>query len=254
MEKQKLQKVKKIGGIALNVFLWAFVVFSVIVTVITVSANANKKSVPVVAGSCYLSVLSDSMNAKTPDWVQQGKPKGFKTSDLIIGEYIAEDESEIAKLEVGDVITFEWDINNDGVINPGEYNTHRIIDIVYKADGSVDYYETRGDNDAMTFGKSEQVYSQNIIAKYTGKKIAGLGGMLTFLGSFLGFGLCIILPLAVFFVYELVVFIRTLSKVRNEGKKVITQEEEELIKQRAIEEYLRLQREKENNDNNSDPE
>ena len=46
-----------------------------------------------------------------------------------------------------------------------------------------------------------------------------------------------------FFVYQLVMFIRTLISVRNDGKKVITVADEELIKQKAIEEYLRRQAE-----------
>ena len=37
-------------------------------------------------------------------------------------------------------------------------------------------------------------------------------------------------------------FIRTFVKIKNEGKKMITAEDEEAIKQRAIEEYLKLQR------------
>ena len=51
------------------------------------------------------------------------------------------------------------------------------------------------------------------------------------------------MPLFLFFAYELFVFIKTLLTVKNEGKKVITAEDEELIKQRAIEEYLRRQQE-----------
>ena len=86
----------------------------------------------------------------------------------------------------------------------------------------------------------EQVATGFIIAKYTGKKIGGLGSASTFLGSQLGFGLCILLPLALFFTYELVVFIRTVVKVKNDGKKMITAEDEEIIKQRAIEEYLKM--------------
>ena len=78
---------------------------------------------------------------------------------------------------------------------------------------------------------------------YTGTRVAGLGSVLTFLGSRLGFGLCILLPLVLFFVYQLVMFIRTLISVRNDGKKVITVADEELIKQKAIEEYLRRQAE-----------
>ena len=75
---------------------------------------------------------------------------------------------------------------------------------------------------------------------------------MSFLQSSLGFGLCILLPLALFFVYELVIFIRTVLSLKNEGKKVISAEDEEMIKQRAIEEYLRRQQEKEQKDSSSD--
>ena len=85
------------------------------------------------------------------------------------------------------------------------------------------------------------VTRSKIIAVYTGSKIGGLGAAQTFLGSQLGFGLCILLPLVAFFVYQLVVFIRTVLQVKNADKKVITAADEELIRQRAIEEYLRQQ-------------
>ena len=48
-----------------------------------------------------------------------------------------------------------------------------------------------------------------------------------------------LLPMVLFFGYELFVFIRLVIKTKNEGKKVISAEDEELIKQKAIEEYLR---------------
>lgn len=49
------------------------------------------------------------------------------------------------------------------------------------------------------------------------------------------------MPLVIFFGYEVYVFVKTVLSVKNEGKKVITAADEELIKQRAIEEYLRSQ-------------
>ena len=51
----------------------------------------------------------------------------------------------------------------------------------------------------------------------------------------------LLLPLVAFFVYQLVVFIKNVVQVKNADKKVITAEDEELIRQRAIEEYLRQQ-------------
>lgn len=244
MENIKQNKTKKVVGIIVNVVLWLFVIFSVCVTVVAVSASANKKNVPTLGGNCYLSVRSDSMNAEKPSWATD-KPSGFKTGDLIIGKYIAESADEIASLEKGDVITFEWDINGDGTVSKGEYNTHRIVNIVYEGD-SIAYFETQGDNESYRLGATdatERVLSLRIIAKYTGKKIGGVGPLLTALGSAKGFGLCIVLPLGAFFVYELIVFVRAVVKVKNEGKKVISAADEELIKQRAVEEYLRQQRE-----------
>lgn len=243
MEKTKQNKAKKIIGIIVNVILWVFVAFSVVVTVVAVSASANKKNVPTIGGRCYLSVLSDSMNASKPEGVAADKPKGFKKGDMIIGKYIAEDEAAIANLGVGDVITFEYDLNNDGVTSSGEYNTHRIVEIVRGEDGKINYFKTQGDNFEYSRGQTEDVYANKIIALYTGKKMGGLGGVLTGLSSPLGFGLCIVLPLAAFFAYEVFVFVKTVLAVKNEGKKVITAADEELIKRRAIEEYLKMQSE-----------
>ena len=251
MENTKKIKIKKAVNIAVNVVLWLFVIFAVIVTVIAVSANANKKNVPTVGGTCYLSVQSDSMNAAKPEWAGEDKPDGFKKGDMLKGKYIAEDSAAIGKLAVGDVITFEWDINGDGVVSQGEYNTHRIVNIVTRDDGSVEYFETQGDNIEYTRGKSEQVYASRVIAKYEGKKIGGMGKFFDTLRSPLGFALIIILPIAAFFVYELVVFIRTVIKIKNDGKKTITAEDEEVIKQRAIEEYIRMQQSEKSGENDS---
>ncbi|MBS1455990.1 MAG: signal peptidase I, partial [Clostridia bacterium] len=75
----------------------------------------------------------------------------------------------------------------------------------------------------------------------TCKKIGGIGAVLTGLRKPVVFGLCIVLPLAAFFVYELIIFIKTVVSVKNDGKKMISQADEELIKQRAIEEYIKKQ-------------
>ena len=74
-----------------------------------------------------------------------------------------------------------------------------------------------------------------------------MGGALSFLSSKTGFGLCILLPLGLFFAYELVVFILTVVKVKNDGKKVISVEDEEMIKRKAVEEYLRQKAAEEEN-------
>ena len=234
-------KTKKIIDIVVNVVLWLFVIFSIFVTVVAVSVDKDGENVPIVGGKCYLTVLSSSMEGKKPDGIAADKPSGFNKGDLIIAKYIGKDLDAKTKLGIGDVISFRFDVNNDGKIDKGELNTHRIVDLVKDGEGNVTGYITKGDNNLTN--DANPVYFGDIVAVYSGRRLAGIGNVLTFLSSKLGFGLCIILPLFLFFAYELFVFIKTLLTVKNEGKKVITAEDEELIKQRAIEEYLRRQQE-----------
>lgn len=234
-------KTKKIIDIVVNVILWLFVIFSIFVTVVAVSVDKDGENVPIVGGKCYLTVLSTSMEGKKPDGIAADKPSGFNKGDLIIAKYIGKDLDAKTKLGIGDVISFRFDVNNDGKIDKGELNTHRIVDLVKDGEGNVTGYITKGDNNLTN--DANPVYFGDIVAVYSGRRLAGIGNVLTFLSSKLGFALCIILPLFLFFAYELFVFIKTLLTVKNEGKKVITAEDEELIKQRAIEEYLRRQQE-----------
>lgn len=243
MEARTKGNLKKTGGIILNVILWIFVIFCVLVTVVAFSANGNAKGVPTVGGKCFLNVQTGSMDASLPEWVPEGKPAGFSAGSMIVGEYIADSAEKIDALEAGDVITFEWDITGEGRIQPGESNTHRIVSIERNASGMIVSVKTQGDNTEYSKGQTETVSRSAIIAKYTGTKIAGLGAVMTFLSSRLGFGLCILLPLLLFFVYEIIVFVRAVMKVRGEDKKLISAEDEEMIRRAAVEEYIRRQAE-----------
>lgn len=245
---EKNTKVKKTVNIIVNVVLWLFVAFCVAVTFVAVSANENAKNVSTIGGKCFLYVQSDSMKADKPAGVPDNKPSGFAKGAMIIGKYIADDDAAINALEVGDIVTYEWDINGDGAISPGENNTHRITNISRDDSGAVVSVSTMGDNPEYSHGVSEEVRRSALIALYTGTKVAGLGSVLAFLNSQLGFGLCILLPLVAFFVYQLIMFIRAVMSVKNSGKKVISAADEELIKQKAIEEYLRRQAESEKSD------
>ena len=76
---------------------------------------------------------------------------------------------------------------------------------------------------------------------YTGSKIPGLGKAMDFLSTRVGFGVCILLPLILFFIYQVVKFVMSFMSVKNTGKKVISAADEELIRQKAVEEYLKKQ-------------
>ncbi len=215
-------KTKKILKTALNVLLWVFLAFSVFMTIIAISAANSEDGLPSIGGKAYISVLSDSM---TPT---------FKKGDLLVCEKIL--ETEKSSLKVDDIITFKADLDGDGYKN--EVNTHRIIEVT--TEGGHVYYTTKGDNkETNSTEDQDSVHYSEVLAKYTDKKIGGIGGALNFLRTPVGFLVCVVVPLGLFFIYELYNFISTLLKAR--ASKAITPEQEDEIKKRAVEEYLKQQ-------------
>ena len=69
-------------------------------------------------------------------------------------------------------------------------------------------YVTQGD--ANTGEDPQQVAPGDIISVWNGTRLPVLGSILTFLKTKVGFFVCIILPLAVFFIYQLYKFIMLL--------------------------------------------
>ena len=241
---------KKILSVALNVIVWIFVIFSLLITVLVFSAQGSKDGVPSIFGKSLITISTNSMEPT------------YKVGDLVFMEKIS--DADIDKLEVGQIITFHApiDIDNDG--KTGDINTHRIHSI----DGN--RFTTSGD--LIGTPDDYTIHASDIIGVCTEDgKIGGLGNVITFLRSSLGFFLCIVLPLILFFLYELYNFISIIvsekakkasanaSPVDEEEikKKAIEeylakQKNEEEIKKRAIEEYLEREAENKNSDDKKD--
>lgn len=218
-----MKSAKKWLGIAGNVLLWVFVAFAVVITILVFAANANKDGIPSIGGKSPISVLTDSM-APT-----------FRAGDLIICDMLT--DAEKSSLEVGDVITYYVDLDGDRI---NEINSHRITEKY--DDGGYVYYITQGDNkETNPTPDANPVSYDKVICRYTGKRIPGLGAFLSFLQTSLGFLLVIVLPLVAFFIYELYRFISALLEVRGKKAGGLSAAEEEEIKRRAIEEYLKSQ-------------
>lgn len=222
-----MKKYKKMLKIALNVFIWIFVVFSVFVTILALAAQSNADGVPAIGGKCFLTVASNSMSPT------------FEEGDLIIGEMLTVEGK--TTLQVGDVITFYADLDGNGST---ELNSHRITQINYKDNGEVDSYVTKGDNPETNFAEDAPVKWQAVVCKWTGGKVAFVGSALSFMQTPKGFLIVILLPLLVFFLYELYLFLRALLTLKAKKQEaVLTAEQEEEIKRKAIEEYLQKQKE-----------
>lgn len=206
---------KKVLKVIVNVFAWIIVILALLTTILVFSSNSGN-GVANLLGYIPLTVESDSM-APT-----------FKQGDLIICKEI----DDVQALKEGDVITF-WTIIQGQKVK----NTHRIV-AVNNAD-SVLSFSTRGDNNAID--DDVPVYAGDLIGKWTETKIGGMGKAMAFLRTKTGFFVCILIPMAIFFLIELYKFIVTLIEVKKPAADGPALDEEE-IKRRAIEEYLAAQK------------
>lgn len=207
---------KKVLKIVLNVLAWVLLVLALLITVLVFTSSKNN-GVSSLFGFIPMTVESPSMEPT------------FKVDDMIVCKEV----DDVFKLEKGDVITF-WTIIDGKRVK----NTHRIVGI--NENGKSRSFVTRGDNngrdDDMTVGAGD------VIGKWTGMRLPGFGKVMRFLQTKTGFFCCIIIPLALFFLFELYKFIVTLIEVK---KPKITEQDEEEIKRRAIEEYLASQKQQE---------
>ncbi|MDO5124482.1 MAG: signal peptidase I [Eubacteriales bacterium] len=212
---------KKIFNVIIDVLIVAVLIVSILVVVM--SLTTKNSGVPNIFGYAPLSVQSYSMEDT------------FTRNDLLICKVTNDISYEY---KVGDIVTFPIEI--DGI---STYNTHRIVEVV--DDENITYYKTQGDNrDTNPIPDEEMQTSSSIVALYTGTKIPGVGAVVSFLRTQLGFFLCVLLPMIIFFLYEAVRVVMNIlaynkEKAIEEAQKAVANAElTEEQKQKAIEEYL----------------
>ena len=221
---------KKIVSIVLNVLVWAILVFATLVTILTfVSMNA-KDGVPSIFGKSIVSVQSPSMDGD--------KEGSFKQGDMLFVDKITQDEAW--DLQEGTIIVYRApiDINGDG--ETGDINTHRIIG-KRVTEGGIVYFETQGDAEPVP--DNYELRFTDVIAVYNGhSRLRGMGAVADFLKSSIGFLLVVVLPMALFFLYELYNLFKILMENKmQKASATVSAETEEEIKRRAIEEFLAQQ-------------
>lgn len=177
-------KGKKIFKTIIDVIVWIIIIIAASVTLITLTSR--EKGVSKILGYVPQNVQTGSMEPT------------IMTGDLIISkEYNADKYT----LKEGDVISFFTVEENTQIIV-----THRIKSII--SINGMTSYVTRGDNNPAD--DENQVAPGDIISVWNGTRLAKLGTVLTFLKTKIGFFVCIILPLAAFFIYQLYKFIMLL--------------------------------------------
>ena len=218
---------KKVLKRIFNIFVDVVVVLILVVSmlIVVLSLTSNSSGVPHIFGIAPLSVQTESMM----DTINPG--------DLIFSEVI---ETVDYEFKVGDIVTFPIKIDGKEVLN-----THRIVDIIEDSENDITYYQTQGDNEKTNPEPDEEYQTGvSIVAKYTDFKIPGLGNVFSFIRTQLGFFLCVLLPMIIFFVYEAIRVIMNLiaynkEKAIEEAQNTVNNSElTEEQKQKAIEEYL----------------
>ena len=167
---------KRAGTVVLSVILWAIILIAALYAFTTMATRDNQ-NVANIFGYTPLTVQSDSM---VPT---------FAAGDLIFIK-----KCDPATLKEGDIICFHTIIDNEYALN-----THRIKSI--KSVGDARSYTTIGDNNN---GITDQhvISDGDIVGKYVGH-LTGFGKVMDFLSSSTGFLIVIILPMMLFFIYQI---------------------------------------------------
>lgn len=224
---------KKILNTVLSVILWIVILVAALFSFVTL-ATKDQNQIASVAGFSPLTVQTDSM-----------KPT-FSSGDLIIIKRCDPDT-----LKVGDIITFHTIIENQYALN-----THRIKEITES--NGVKNYVTKGDNNALE--DTHIITGADVVGKYV-VKIPLLGKVMNFISGTVGFLVCIVLPLSIFFIYQiyhLIMIAIEMKKAAALDAAIAAEEEKEKIKseakaamneaeeaRKALEEAKRLQAEAE---------
>lgn len=178
-----MKALKKILSVAFDIIIWLVIITAATITVISLSSS--KDGVASIFGYVPLSIQTNSMEPT------------IMTGDLII----TKSYDGKTQLEEDQIISY-FSIEQEKKI----IKTHRIVS-ANNINGMI-YYTTQGDNNPEP--DTINVAPGDIISIYEGSHYANLGKALTFLKGKVGFFVCIILPLAAFFVYQLYKFIMLL--------------------------------------------
>lgn len=169
-----MQTVKKVGSIVISVVMWIIILVAALYAFTTL-ATKDDGSVSNLGGFTPMTVQSDSM---------------FPTFDQ--GDLIVIKTCDTSKLQVGDIVTFHTIIDNQYALN-----THR-IESIDELNG-MRSFTTKGDNNDVA--DTHIISDGDIVGQYV-FKIPGMGKVMDFLSSTWGFLIVIVLPMLLFFIYQ----------------------------------------------------
>lgn len=170
-----MKAVKKAGTIVISVLLWIVILIAALYAFTTMATRDNQ-NVSSLLGYTPLVVKTNSMSPT------------FDAGDLIFIKKCDPDT-----LKEGDIICFHTIIDNEYALN-----THRIEKI--DESNGVRSYTTMGDNN-NGIADRHIVSNGDIVGKYTGH-LKKAGKVMDFLSSSTGFLIVIVIPMLLFFIYQ----------------------------------------------------
>ena len=170
-----MKAVKKAGTIVISVLLWIVILVAALYAFTTMATRDNQ-NVSSLLGYTPLVVKTNSMSPT------------FDAGDLIFIKKCDPDT-----LKEGDIICFHTIIDNEYALN-----THRIEKI--DESNGVRSYTTMGDNNNGVADR-HIISNGDIVGKYTGH-LKKAGKVMDFLSSSTGFLVVIVIPMLLFFIYQ----------------------------------------------------
>ncbi len=230
-------KLKKIGGIALNVLMYIFLAFCIFAVFVTLVSGRDADGAAEIFGYQLRIVTSDSMAKSEYTDVSDYKIKDIPVRSMVFVKVMPDDPAEADEwyrsLKVGDVLTFRYVYATQVTI------THRITSIIEKEDGGF-IIELAGDNKSSEDGQLHQIIDTSIpnntnyvIGKVTAKTYL-LGVIMSFLMTPLGIVVAVIIPCLAIILLEVIKIAKTISEERSKKDR-----EEEEKKDEELQELRR---------------
>ncbi|MBQ7964877.1 MAG: hypothetical protein IJ331_02210 [Ruminococcus sp.] len=197
---------KKVLNTIINILIIAVLVVSILVA--TLALTSKSSGISNIFGYTFQVIVSDSMAGGNPEY----DGGDFARGDVIIGNIVKNQENpNPEEFEVGDIVTYKGELQNNEHLGE-QLICHRIVAV--DKIGETTVYQTQGDNRQLCPVPDQEeitdfIFPEQIVAKFytedfQGKKLAGVGKIYEFINSQLGFFLCILLPMIVFFLYVLI--------------------------------------------------
>lgn len=215
---------KKVVNIILDI-VTAIIVIIVIAIGVSAIVNSNV-GYNEFFGVAGVSVQSDSMNGEKDD--------NFKKGDLIYIEILKTDEAKLSVKE-NDIIMFWGEAEGKRI-----KIAHRVVNVSTNENSTV--FTTHGD--ANPEGNFEFVQMSQVIGKFNGSKLSGMGNVVDFFNSKTGFMIFVVVPSLLLVIYAGYRVYKAFKDVHKENidiavesaKAELTAEEKEKLRMELLEE------------------